>query len=90
MAAAAVTYTATGTKFIGQGRLVGIFVAAAASTPTLAIHDAADATASRTLFPTFTPVAGTSYYVPACGITISKGLYVVIANTVTVTLFFEA
>ena len=82
--------TATAQVHIGQGRLMGMFCSAAASVPTIAIYDTPDAdTGDAKIIDTFTPVAGTNYPLPAGGVTFSKGLYAVIANTVTMSFFYE-
>lgn len=83
--------TATAQVNVGQCRLRGIFCSAAASTPTLAVYDSPDAdNADPAVLVTFTPVAGTNYLFPSDGIQFSKGIYAVIANTVTVTFIYDA
>lgn len=84
--------TATAQIKIGQGKLKGIFCSAAASVPTLTIYDSGTAsTSDPKIIDTFTPVAGTMYPLPGDdgGIFFSKGLYAVIANTVTATFIYE-
>ena len=82
--------TATNQVHIGQGKLMGMFCSAAASVPTITLYDSPDAdTGDAKIIDTFTPVAGTMYTLPSVGVGFSKGLYAVIANTVTMSFFFE-
>lgn len=63
--------------------LLGIFVASASSTPTIAVYDAATAVTTTIVVNTFTPVAAQWYPMPfAC----STGCYVVISGTVDCTV----
>lgn len=68
----------------GAGRLLGIFVASASSTPTIKVW-AQTSAAAPILVNTFTPVAGTFYPMPA---RFSAGLYVSIGGTVDCTVFY--
>jgi hypothetical protein len=71
------------------GKLKGIFVSAASSTPTITVYDSAAATTTRTVLSVFTPVAATSYVFPLDGIYVNSGIYVVISGTVSATIIFE-
>lgn len=83
--------TATGQVTVKAGKIYGFICPVASGGPTIAIYDSKAASASDpTILATFTPVAGTNYpFVPSQGVFVSNGIYVVIANTVTVTIFYE-
>lgn len=83
--------TATAQVAIGQGKLYGFFCSSASGGPTLTLYDSPDAdTSDPQILQVFTPVAGTLYrFAGSEGVTFSKGLYAVIANTVTGTFFYE-
>lgn len=70
----------------GPGKLVGVFVASASSTPTLKFWDAMSATAP-VLLNTFTPIAGTQYNFPELQFT--RGLYVTASGTLDATVEYE-
>lgn len=71
------------------GKLKGIFVSAASSTPTITVYDS-DATATtKTILGVFTPTAATSYVLPLDGAYAKNGLYVVISGTVAATIIWE-
>jgi len=80
------TLAASGQVKADDGILAGIMVAAAASTPTIKIWDAATATGT-VIVNTFTPVAGTFYdfknlhFTTAC--------YVTISGTVACTVLYK-
>ena len=75
---------------VGFTVLKGIFVSAASSTPTITVYDSGTASnTDPTILSVFTPAAAGNYLFTAMGITASKGLYVVIAGTVSATLFYE-
>ena len=67
--------------------LIGIFVASASSTPTLAVYDSATTTTATIIVNTFTPIAGSFYPIPAQA---NSGIYVVISGTVDCTVFTVA
>ena len=73
------------------GKLKGIFVSAASSTPTITIYDSATTTTTKTIISVFTPVAATMYPLMPSegGIFFSSGLYVVISGTVAATFIYE-
>lgn len=72
------------------GKLKGIFVSAASSTPTITVYDsAATSTSDPKILDTFTPTAATSYLLPLDGAFAKNGLYVVISGTVSATIIFE-
>jgi ABC-type nitrate/sulfonate/bicarbonate transport system substrate-binding protein len=71
------------------GKLKGIFVSSASSTPTITVYDSAAATTTRVILGTFTPAAATSYILPLEGAYAKDGIYVVIGGTVTATVLFE-
>ena len=72
--------TATTTVYTGPGALLGIFVASASSTPTIAVSDG-----SATLVNTFTPTAATFYRIPA---RFGTSLVVTISGTVDCTVLW--
>lgn len=65
--------------------MLGIFVSAASSTPTITVYDSATTTTTTKIVDTFTPVAGTWYNIPVAATT---GLYVAIGGTVKATVVF--
>jgi hypothetical protein len=71
------------------GKLKGIFVSSASSTPTIAVYDSAAATTTNIVLNTFTPVGATSYMLPLDGAYAKNGLYVVIGGTVAATVIWE-
>jgi hypothetical protein len=71
------------------GKLKGIFVSAASSTPTIAVYDSAAATTTDVILDTFTPVAATSYLLPLDGAYAKNGIYVAIGGTVKATVIYE-
>lgn len=66
--------------------MLGIFVSAASSTPTIAVYDSNATATTDPIVTTFTPVAGTYYTIPA---STESGLYIVIGGTVNCTVFFQ-
>jgi len=83
------TITATKTVKVGPGVLRGIFIAAASGGPTLTVYDSETTGTTDVIIPTFTPVAATMYDFTHEGITVKKGIYAVIANTVTATFIMD-
>lgn len=72
------------------GKLKGIFVSAASSTPTITVYDSASTTTSNnTILDTFTPTAATSYILPLEGAFTKNGIYVVIEGVVSATVLYE-
>jgi hypothetical protein len=71
------------------GKLKGIFVSAASSTPTITVYDSAAATTTDIILGTFTPVGATSYILPIEGAYAKNGIYVVISGTVNATVIYE-
>ena len=72
----------------GAGKLKGIFVSAASSTPTIAVYDTETNGTGVKVIGEFTPVAATNYNF-FDGLTTENGIYVVIANTVSCTVYYE-
>ena len=70
------------------GKIKGIFVSAASSTPTIAIYDAQTASTSIKVIDTFTPVAATNYNFMD-GINTEFGIYIVVGGTVSCTVYYE-
>ena len=85
--------TATAQIKTSAGKLKGIFVNNAASTPTITIYDTFNATTpNTTLVGVFTPVSATSYLLGMGGdggMYFNKGLYIVISGTVAATVVYE-
>jgi len=71
------------------GKLKGIFVSAASSTPTITVYDSASNTTTSTILGVFTPAAATSYVLPLDGAYAKNGIYVVIGGTVAATVIWE-
>ena len=71
------------------GKLKGIFVSSASSTPTITVYDSAAATTTDVILATFTPAAATSYMLPLDGVYAKNGIYVVIGGTVAATIIYE-
>ena len=71
------------------GKLKGIFVSSASSTPTITVYDPAAATTTDVILATFTPAAATSYLLPLDGAFAKNGIYVVIGGTVAATIIYE-
>ena len=80
---------ATNQTKVGAGKLIGIFVSAASGSPTMVVYDSDAAATTTKIIDTFTPVAGTMYYFGPNGMFFNKGLYFVIANTVSWTAIYE-
>lgn len=78
------------TKLIknSQGKVKGIMVSAASSTPTITVYDEETAGTTTKVIDTFTPVAGTNYNFYD-GINTKNGIYVVIGGTVSATVYYE-
>ena len=78
------------TKLIknSQGKVKGIMVRAASSTPTITVYDEETAGTTTKVIDTFTPVAGTNYNF-FDGINTKNGIYVVIGGTVSATVYYE-
>ena len=72
--------TATSTAITGPGRLMGLFVSQASSTPTVEVEDGAGTIAN-----TFTPLPGTYYPLPCA---FNGTLKVTIGGTVDCTVFW--
>jgi hypothetical protein len=71
------------------GKLKGIFISDASSTPTITVYDSPDSdNTDPKILDTFTPVAGVNYNF-FDGIYATEGLYVVISGTVSCTIAFE-
>jgi len=77
--------SATGNVAPIGSKLLGIFVSAASSTPTITVYDSATTTTTDPVVTVFTPTAGTFYTIPAAT---ENGIYVVIGGTVSATVFF--
>ena len=77
--------TATGNVAPIASKLLGIFVASASSTPTIAVYDSATTTTTDPITGAITAVGGTFYTIPAAT---EAGIYVVVTGTVDATVFF--
>jgi hypothetical protein len=74
---------------VGAGKLRGIFVSSASSTPTITIYDVQTGTAT-TMVGVFTPVGATFYpFGSLDGAFFNQGLNVVISGTVAATVIYE-
>ena len=81
--------TATAQIKRDAGKLNGIFVSSASSTPTITVYDSFKSSNSDpVVLATFTPTGNTNHnFYP--GIYVNKGIYVVISGTVSATISFE-
>jgi len=71
------------------GKVNGIFVSSASSTPTITVYDsAASSTSDPVILATFTPTANTMHNF-FNGLYTNKGIYVVISGTVAATIAYE-
>jgi hypothetical protein len=70
------------------GKLKGIFVSAASSTPTITVYDTQTTGTSVKVLDTFTPVSATNYNF-FDGLNTANGIYVVIGGTVSATIYYE-
>jgi len=74
---------------VGAGKLRGIFVSSASSTPTITIYDVQTGT-DTTMIGAFTPVGATFYpFGSLDGAFFNQGLNVVISGTVAATVIYE-
>ena len=74
---------------VEAGKLNGIFVSSASSTPTITVYDSFKSSNSDpVVLATFTPTGNTNLnFYP--GLYVNKGIYVVISGTVSATIAFE-
>jgi hypothetical protein len=74
---------------VSAGKLNGIFVSSASSTPTITVYDSfKSSTSDPVVLATFTPTGNTNLnFYP--GIYANKGIYIVISGTVSATISFE-
>lgn len=77
--------SATGNVSPIPKNMVGIFVSAASSTPTITVYDSATTTTTTKVIDTFTPAAATWYTIP---VATTAGIYVVIGGTVSATVVY--
>lgn len=71
------------------GKLNGIFVSSASSTPTITVYDSfSSSTSDPVVLATFTPTANTMHNFFQ-GLYTNKGIYVVIGGTVSATISYE-
>ena len=81
--------TATAQIKPAAGKLNGIFVSSASSTPTITVYDSSASSASDpVVVATFTPTGNTMHNF-FNGLYLNKGLYVVISGTVSATISYE-
>ena len=81
--------TATAQIKPAAGKLNGIFVSSASSTPTITVYDSSASSASDpVVLATFTPTGNTMHHF-FNGLYLNKGLYVVISGTVSATISYE-
>lgn len=74
---------------VAAGKLNGIFVSSASSTPTITVYDSFKSSASDpVVLATFTPTGNTMHNF-FNGLYFNKGIYVVISGTVAATISFE-
>jgi hypothetical protein len=81
--------TATAQIKASAGKLNGIFVSSASSTPTITVYDSsASNTGDPVVLATFTPTGNTMHNF-FNGLFVNKGIYVVISGTVSATISYE-
>jgi len=81
--------TATAQIKPAAGKINGIFVSSASSTPTITVYDSAVSSASDpVVLATFTPTGNTMHNFFQ-GLYTNKGIYVVIGGTVSATISYE-
>ena len=81
--------TATAQIKLAAGKLNGIFVSSASSTPTITVYDSAVSSSSGpVILATFVPTANTNHNFFQ-GLYANKGIYVVISGTVSATISYE-
>ena len=81
--------TATAQIKRDAGKLNGIFVSSASSTPTITVYDSSVSSASDpVVLATFTPTGNTMHNFFQ-GLFVNKGIYVVISGTVSATISYE-
>ena len=81
--------TATAQIKPAAGKLNGIFVSSASSTPTITVYDSSASSASDpVVLATFTPTGNTGHNF-FNGLYTNKGIYVVISGTVAATISYE-
>ena len=81
--------TATAQIKRDAGKLNGIFVSSASSTPTITVYDSSTSSASDPSFlATFTPTGNTMHNFFQ-GLYVNKGIYVVISGTVSATISYK-
>ena len=81
--------TATAQIKRDAGKLNGIFVSSASSTPTITVYDSSTSNASDpVVLATFTPTGNTMHNFFQ-GLYVNKGIYVVISGTVSATISYE-
>jgi hypothetical protein len=81
--------TATAQIKRDAGKLNGIFVSSASSTPTITVYDSsASNTGDPVVLATFTPTGNTMHNFFQ-GLYVNKGIYVVISGTVSATISYE-
>jgi hypothetical protein len=81
--------TATAQIKPSAGKLRGIFVSSASSTPTITVYDSFRSSASDpVVLATFTPAANVNHNFVE-GLYTNKGIYVVISGTVSATVYYD-
>ena len=74
---------------VSAGKLNGIFVSSASSTPTITVYDSfKSSTSDPVVLATFTPTGNTMHNFFQ-GLYLNKGIYVVISGTVSATISYE-
>ena len=74
---------------VEAGKLNGIFVSSASSTPTITVYDSfSSSTGDPVVLATFTPTGNTMHNFFQ-GLYLNKGIYVVISGTVSATISYE-
>lgn len=76
---------------VGPGKFRGAFVEAASGSPQITLHDSGTASSGDPkMYPILVPTVGMWIAAPdPDGVTFTKGLYLIIGGTVSVTMFYE-
>lgn len=79
--------TASGQVKVGYSKLKGFLVSSTTS-GTLTFYDGTSASDPKVI-DTITPAAGSSPFFPADGMDFKNGIYIAVANTISVTVFYD-
>lgn len=83
--------TATTQVKVGLSKLKAIFVSSVSGSPTITVYNEAQGGTTDVVLATFIPVAATPYVFTGdeMGISMAKGIYIVLGGTVSATIMYE-